>query len=333
MKSVLISDTFFTLFCYKILAEAKGYTEADVFSWDKSFIVKAKELGVFNKVVLLPNPPRGLRALNPFQAHKTAYKNSLLELFDAKDYNEFFTHQISDIKTNLAMSMFKKRHPKSSVALLPDGTINMRQKPLTKSKLRSQKLKSLVGRIGAFPYQRFEGDWTGLGSELVDKIFLPETFPHEYPKEWVSTFEVSAKTLEKNAVTDEALFMDQTLVEKGCIKQKDYEKALKEIDSFFKDKGVKKVFYKPHPKAKTLTPPLDWVLYETKDLMDEAILKEDFKIVSSFTSTALLSVVFNGCRDKKFVAFDLTKHLLKDNKAFLKDYQSFEKLGCERVSV
>lgn len=208
------------------------------------------------------------------------------------EIKEVWLHEIYSLHWNIAFHYLKQYRPDLKFYLLPDGTFNMFKRPLTFRNKLSQKLLSLRHTY----YHSFQGDWYGIGAKdkdeeyLIEKIYLPKNFPHEYDPLRVKEFTFSFDFKKPKEISNKALIIEQSLMDRGYLNHEQSKKIIKDIKEHAARENIQEIYVAFHPKAKVRDfddPFFIPLTYEEVSLEDH-ILENGYQNVYSCFSTALL---------------------------------------------
>jgi Alpha-2,8-polysialyltransferase (POLYST) len=180
--------------------------------------------------------------------------------------------------------------------ILPDGIISIRRYPLSLVKRLAQyarKLRRMVDR--ELDYWCFSGDRIGSDAPFCDRIYVLQGLPHEYPPEKTvvlpALVESSVNQIKPSAPSSErrALVIGQPLVGAGLMQPADRDAVSQQILDWLKAQGIRKIYYKGHPKdsAQELNQP-EYEIITLNQPLEVHLANTPYDVVVGVRSSALL---------------------------------------------
>ena len=178
--------------------------------------------------------------------------------------------------------------------ILPDGLISIRRYPLSLPRRLAQfarKLRRLVAP--ELDYWSFSGDRIGSDAPFCDRIYVLRDLPHEYPPARVVVLPalVTAPAVSPDDGGSErrALVIGQPLVGAGLMAASDRDAVTAGIRAWLAQAGIRRIFYKGHPKdpALELNHP-DYQVITLDEALEVHLAHTFYDAVVGVRSTALL---------------------------------------------
>lgn len=203
------------------------------------------------------------------------------------------TYQIYSERTNYLINSLRRKFPdaKLVVRLIPDGTRNLKIRRL--SGIRS--LAPVVNRLKwifdpRLNYYGYSGDRLGSDAEIVDRIYLPRGFPHQYQNDKVHWVDMPTRTQSDRPAT--ALVLGTALAEQGRCSRAEMAHVAEGIYQYLQTLGIHEVWYKRHPaehpdRMELFTP--GYKILETTKGVERLLTENDIGYVVSQCSTALIT--------------------------------------------
>jgi hypothetical protein len=249
---------------------------------------------------------------------------------------EFYSERI-----NYLFNYLRDRYPGMTVRgrLIPDGSLNITRRPM----YGVRSLAPLVNRMKwlfdrELRYYCYYGDRLGAEADLVDRIYLPEGFPHEYAPEKVFWLKMPRADTPARVSREEptALVVGTALTQTGVCSRADMRIAAQSIARFLNETGVKRVLYKPHHKESPDFLELwsdGYELLHTKKCVERLILEHSYDHLVAMCSSSLLNAKLMFKRlSVTSCALDLLEKRLRRNAAEKTKYRpACESLGIQLI--
>jgi hypothetical protein len=197
--------------------------------------------------------------------------------------------------------------------ILPDGIISIRRYPLTLAKRLAQYIRKLRRLFDPeLNYRCFSGDRIGSDAPFCDRIYVLPGLPNEYPADKTVTLpplvQASVDRQLEQSGERRALVIGQPLVGAGLMQAKDRDAVSTEIRDWLAAQGIKRIFYKGHPKdpAQELNRP-DYEVITLDTPLEVHLANTHYHAVVGVRSSALLFARQVGPETTQVVAFGWDK--------------------------
>lgn len=193
--------------------------------------------------------------------------------------------------------------------ILPDGIISIRRYPLLPARRMAQYLRKLR-RLAApeLDYWCFTGDRIGSDAPFCDRVYVIPGLPHEYPPAKAVELPPLVTPVARGPIGDggerQALVIGQPLVGAGLMKAADRDAVSAEIRAWLAAEGIRRVFYKGHPKdpALELNHP-DYTVVTLDEPLEVHLAHIAYDAVLGVRSTALLFARQTSPAQTRVIAF------------------------------
>lgn len=318
----IFTDSSFALFSATHILE-NTMQKAIVCTPNAGLYQQIQNLNCFDKVIEISPWPRGIARYYPKDKQRKQAQEQIITLLQQYSPKEIWLHEIYSDQWNWIAYTYKKLFPKGIIRLLPDGFLNASNHYLTAQKKSAQKLKSFLTNS----YIPFEGEWIGLNAkygndDLVENIYLPLNFPHEYKEYQVEYFPLAMGAPKQSAT--KALLVEQSLLDRKYLNSTQLKHIYAELQQDWQNKGITDIYIAPHPKAKNRDFGFsDLPIYDRKNIfLEDDIAEGEFGHIYSCFSTIFFmapSLSYN------FISFGLEELQRFDKKDFY--HQLLKKLG------
>lgn len=179
--------------------------------------------------------------------------NAVASVCDGADVITLHLNVIFSERLNYYIRYLQSCFPKATlrVRLLFDGTVNLNRRPMHGMRLLPQYFNQLKWcwepRIN---YYRYRGDRLGADADIVDRIYGPEGFPHEYPQQKFQPLRF-AKGANTTSTSRRALVLGTPVSRIRNLTKSDEQLIGDIIEREIIAGGFEHVTYKPHPEELT----------------------------------------------------------------------------------
>jgi hypothetical protein len=219
--------------------------------------------------------------------------------------------------------------------ILPDGIISTRRYPLTFVKKLTLKLRALRRLINPMlQYSFFEGDRTGSDANFVDRIYVLDGFPHEYPQSKVVRLpRIVDKGNQRRLGGKSALVIDQPLRGFRQMREDDIEVVANTIERWGKEQGVQVTVYRPHPKDQYQDlKKADYQVAESpSETLEVHLASNVYDFVIGVRSTGLIIARQLQPPESRVVSFGLDRFISKNDEEASRFLNLFRSMGIEVI--
>ena len=241
------------------------------------------------KEIFYLDPPVGGSILGGAKRCRKALK-TISDLIDQYEFIQVFVSDINwPLNNALYGLLFEKRNENIRLCNFPDGTGNLLIVYPNKFQQFRKIVKSILGRLGGFPYYYFGGDTMGL--EMSDKIYslLPSAINSEINAEVVAIPMIEPAVINENP--EACIFLGENI--NSYVPQSAFREICTRAAEYTRNLGYEDLFYKPHHFAnssieKDTFMQFGFQLINSSLSIEEMFLVKQVPCIVSYNSSALL---------------------------------------------